>query len=451
MTDRQAMEPFETRFAGRVRTYTDVATERRIDALAISRSAMTPGRATGWSLRRLGAGGFGRRIAGDRWAVVVMAVALIGVVSIAVIGRRSDSGIGSQPTPAPSSTPGPATSTGGAIPDVLRHSWQRPLPTVPGQVLWPTAFLSLVSEQLEFGPEPGAGASRSAIALADSDMVAVTATVETIGCAIGDVGLYRWLLEGKDTVMNLTAVGPDACSAREEALAGQWVRSDLPPPVDPEATLSPGTHQTSNFNPFGDPPQSGRLSYTVAEGWKVKQDEAAVFVMDHFLEAAQGQTPTATFLALFVQPRMAAELEDGAPCGPSGYAPGVGSAVNDLVAAIRARPGVVATAPTAVTIGGYDGQMLDLRLAASWTRGCMEAGGPIVGVTILQQAGSGMGPLVGIGPDHPARLILLDITQGRTMAIVIFDLEPTQPAQFEAHVAEVMPIIESFEFHPPTP
>jgi hypothetical protein len=109
MTNRQAMEPFETRFGGRVRAYTDVATLRPIDALSISRSAMTPGRATGWSLRRLGAGGFGRRIAGDRWAVVVMAVALIGVVSIAVVGRLSDSGIGTQPTPAPSSPPGPAT------------------------------------------------------------------------------------------------------------------------------------------------------------------------------------------------------------------------------------------------------------------------------------------------------------------------------------------------------
>jgi hypothetical protein len=451
MTERRAMEPFETRFAGRVRAYTDLATERRIDALAISRGAMSSTRVTGWSQRRLGGGLLGRRITGDRWAVAFMAVVLIAVVGIAVLAPRSDSGIGSQQTPGISSTPGAAASSGAAIPDVLRHSWQRPLPTVPDQVLWPTAFLSLMSGQLEFGPEPGPGASRSAIATADLDIIAVTATVETIGCAVGDVGLYRWSMAGKDTVMTLTAIRPDACAAREEALAGDWVRSDLPPPADPEATLPPGTHQTSSFNPFGDPPQSGRLSYTVAEGWKVKQDEAAVFVLHHLAEAVQGQTSTDTFLALYVQPRMAAELADGAACGPSGDAPGVGSGLDDLVAAIRARPGVVSTGPTAVTIGGYEGQLLDLQLAASWTGACAAPEGPVVGVPILHQAGSGTGPTVGLGRDHPVRLILLDLTHGRTMAVAIFEIEPSQPSVFEAHVAEVMPIVESFEFHPPTP
>jgi hypothetical protein len=443
MTERRATEPFEAQFAGRVRSYTDAATARRIDALGVARSAMASQRAGGWSAARLGAGVLSRRFAGDRWAVAFMAV-LIGVVGVALVGRRSDPGIASQPTP--------SASTSGVIPDALRHAWQRPLPTVPEQVLWPTAFLSLVSGQLEFGPEPGAGASRSAIAVADSDMVAVTATVETIGCAIGDVGIYRWSLTGKDTYMTLTAVGPDACAAREEALSGDWVRSDLPPPADPEATLPPGAHQTSSFNPFGDPPQSGRLSYTVAEGWQVKQDEAAVFVLHHLADAAQGQTSADTFLALFVQPRMSAVPKDGAACDrPIGEAPGVGAGVGDLVAAIVARPGVVSTAPIPVKVGGYDGQLLDLQLAASWTGGCITPEGPIGGLPIINQAGSGTGPAVGVGPDHPVRLILLDLTKGRTMAVVIFEPEPIQPSPFEAHAAEVMPIIESFEFDPLTP
>jgi hypothetical protein len=442
MTERQAMDPFETRFADRVRTYTDIATERRVDALAISRRAIASGRTTGWSPRRLGGGLLGRRAGGDRWAVAFMAV-LIGVVGLAVLGRRPDSGIGSQSTP--------ATSTGGAIPDVLHHSWQRPLTTLPGQVSYPTAFLSLVSGQLEFGPEPGAGASTASIKAADVDILEVTATAGTIGCALGDVGIYRYVLEGKDTVMTLTAIGTDACAAREEALAGPWVRSDLPPPVNPEATLPPGMHQTTSFDPFGDSAQSGRLSFTVTEGWKVKEDEPAVFLLHHLPDAVPGQTSTDTFLSLFVQPRMAAELEDGAACGPSGDAPGVGAGIDDLVAAIVARPGVVLTNPTAVTIAGYDGQLLDLRLAASWTKGCAAPDGPVVGVSILHQAGSGAGPGVGLGPDHPVRLILLDLTEGRTLAIAIFEVEPSQPSVFEAHVAEVMPIIESFEFHPPTP
>jgi len=442
MTERQAMEPFETQFADRARSYTDVAAGRQIDALGVARSAMASQRA-GWSAGRLGGGLIGRRIGGDRSVVALTAVLLIGVVGIAVLGRRSDSGIASQPSP--------SASTGGAIPDVLRHAWQRPLTMLPGQPSYPTAFLSLVSGQLEFGPEPGAGASRASIRAADVDIAEVTATAETRACAVGDVGLYRWSLEGKDTVMNLTAIGPDACAAREEALAGPWVRADLPPPVDPEAPLRPGTYQTSSFNPFGAPAQPGRLSYTVAEGWKVKEDEPGVFVLHHLPEADQGQTSTDTFLALFVQPRVAAELADGAPCGPSGDAPGVGAGIADLVAAIKARPGVVTTASTALTMGRYEGQLLDLRLAASWTRGCVAPEGPVVGVPIVHQAGSGNGPGVGLGPNQSVRLILLDLTGGRTMAVVIFGIDPSQASPFEAHVAEAMPIIESLEFHPPTP
>jgi hypothetical protein len=444
------MEPFETRLAGRVRAYTDPATKRRIDALAISRSAMASGRPTGWSRRRLGLGLPGQRIAGDRWAVALIAVLLIGVVSIAIIGGRSDSGPGSQATPATSSTPGPATSTG-AIPDVLRHAWQRPLPTVPDQVLWPTAFLSLVSEQLEFGPEPGPAASRSEIGRADVDLLAVTATVETIGCGVGDVGLYRWTLEGKDTVMNLTAVGPDACAAREEALAGQWVRSDLPVHGDEGVPLRPGTYQTSSFDPFGDQSLTGQLSYTVPEGWKVKDDGPGIFLLHHLPGVPQGPPATDSFVLVLARPRLAADFKEGAQCGPAGDAPGVGAGIDDLVAAIRARPGVVSTTPGAVTIAGYAGKVLDLALAPSWTGGCLTPDGPVVGASLLHEAGPDTGPGFGLGPDHPVRLILLDLTGGRTMAVAIFDIEPSRQAEFEAHLAQVMPIVESFELHPPTP
>jgi hypothetical protein len=251
--------------------------------------------------------------------------------------------------------------------------------------------------------------------------------------------------------MNLTAVGPDACAAREEALAGQWVRSDLPPPADPDAPLPPGTHQTSSFDAFSDPARPSRLSFAVPEGWKVKVDDPFVFVLHHPYTTAQSQPAIDTFLAVFVQPRMAAEFADGATCGPTGDAPGVGADVDALVAEITARQGVVSTVPAAVTIGGYEGKLLDLRLAASWTRGCVAPEGPVIGIPIIHQAGSEPGPTVGLGPDQPARLILLDLTGGRTIAIVVFDLGPVQTNQFDADVADAMPIVESFDLHTPTP
>jgi hypothetical protein len=431
MTERRAMEPLETQVADRVRRYADVATNRRIDALAVARTAMSSQRATGWSLGRLGAGLRGRRSAGLGWATALVAVVLIGIVA-ATVQRR------------------PTDTVGGPIPDVIRHSWQRPLP-VDGPDPWGSGFLSLASGQLEYGWEPGAGASSAAIVATGADTLAVTASAQTIGCVIGDVGVYRWLVEGKGTVLTLTPIGSDACAARQAALTGPWVRSDLPPPADPEATLPPGTYLTSGFDPFGDPARSSRLAYTVPEGWKVKVDDPTVFVLHYLPDAAPGQPPTDSFLALFVQPRMAAEHEDGATCAVSGDAPGVGAGIDDLVAAISARAGVVSTPPATVTIGGHEGRMLDLQIAPSWTKGCRAPEGPVVGVPIVHQAGSATGPEVGLAPDQPVRLILLDLADGRTMAVAIFSLGPAQRSEFEERMAEVMPVIESFEFRAPAP
>ncbi len=438
MTERRAMEEFEARFGDRVRAYTDPATERRIDALAISRTAMSSRRATGWSRHRLGGGWLGRPIAGVPLAVALGTVVVIGVVGVGILGR-----------PSISPTASPAASAGGPIPVVLRHSWQRPQPVAPGPDPWGTGFLSLASGPMDFGREPGAAASRSAITAAGLDTLVVTATAETKGCAIGDIGTYRWSVAGKGTVLTLTAIGADACPAREQALAGPWVRSDLPLPAGGGVTLPPGRHETSAFDPFDRPRVSGQLSYTVPDGWTVEDDQPTTIVLHHFHDASPGRPATDSFIGLFTQPRMAADFASGAICGPFSEAPGVGRGVGDLVAAIRARPGVVSTPPAAVTIGGYEGQMLDLHLAPAWIGGCRAPEGPIVGMPILLEAGSG--PSVGISPAHPLRVILLDLTGGRTMAVAIYGVEPSQASSFDAQVAEAMPIIESFAFHPPGP
>jgi hypothetical protein len=452
MTEPGSMEPFERRFADHVRAYTDVATARRIDALRVSRTAMSSGRATGLSEGRLDAGLLDRRIADARWAAALVAVVLISIVGVAILGRLSGSGIGPQPTPATSSTPTPATSPGGPIPDVLLHSWQRPMAVTPGLDRWGSGFLGLTSGFLDFGPEPGAAASRSVVTAAGLDTLVVTATVETRGCTIGDIGAYRWSMEGKGTVMTLTAISADDCAAREEALAGQWVRSDLPLPGNGGTELPPGTYLTSAFDPFDKPGMSGQLSYTVPSGWVTFEDEPAVsFTLDHRSNASASQPSTHLVILLITQPRMAADFENGAPCGSFGDAPGVGLRVDEIVAAIQARAGVVSNAPAAVTIGGYEGQMLDLHLAPSWTGGCLAPEGAVVGVPILHGDGPGTGPLVGIGPDHPLRLILLDLAGGRTMCVAIFNIEPSQASPFEEQVAAVMPIIKSFQFHAPTP
>ena len=445
MTEPQDLVPFETRFASRVRAYTDPAIERRVDALAISRKAMSSRAATGWSLRRPGAGSLGQRLAGGRWAVAVVAVLLIGVVGVAVGGRLFEFRIATPPTP------NPTTSPSGSIPDVLRHAWQRPMLIAPGPDVYGGGTLVIAAEDLNVGRTPAA-ATRSAISANGLDTVVVTATAATQGCAARDAGAYHWLVEGKGTVLTLTAIAADACAARQEALAGPWVRADLPVNPPDGTPQQPGTYLTSRFDPLDTPGVSGQLSYTVPDGWKVKEDEPNTFLLHHLPDAAASSAAsTDTFLSLFADPRLAADIEEGAPCGPFGEVPGVGHGVDDLVAAITARPGVVSSPPTSVSIDGYEGMMLDLSLDPSWTRSCQAPEGPVVGMPILIGAGSDPAPLVGLAPDHPARLILLDLTGGRTMSITIFGIEPTSAAAFGEHVAEAMPVIQSFELQPVIP
>jgi len=453
MTEQGDMERFETRLAVHIRAYTDLATERRIDSLAISRTAISSPRPGGQWQRRLGAGLVGRRIAGVRWAVALVAVVLIGVVGVAVLQRTSNFGFGPGPTPVISPTSSPAASAGGPVPTDLRHSWERPYAVTPDLDQWRTGFLRMATDLMDFGPEPGAGASKSAIAASGADALVATASAETRGCAIGDTGRYRWSLEGKGTVLTLTAISPDACAAREEALAGLWVRSDLPtPPAPPDGVpMEPGTYVTSALDLFGAPEVSGQLSYTVPDRWKVKEDRAGTFLLHHLPDDSASPPSTDSFIHVFTQPRIVADYAEGATCGDHREVPGVGRRVDDIVAAIIARPGLVSTPPSAVTIGGYHGQMVDLQLAPSWTGGCQAPDGPIVAMPILDGTEFEMGAGAGLGLNGSFRLILLDLTGGRTMAVAVFDAGPSQPSQLDEQVAGAMPVIESFEFHPPTP
>jgi hypothetical protein len=182
----------------------------------------------------------------------------------------------------------------------------------------------------------------------------------------------------------------------------------------------------------------------------VKEDASTSFVLHHLPDASPGQPSIDTFIFMIAQPRLAAVFEDGAVCGPFTEAVGVGTGVDDIVAALRARPGVIATPPAAVTVGGYEGTLMDLRLDPAWTEGCTAPDGPVVGIPILRGPG-GSGPTLGLTANAPVRMILVDVGGGRTMAIVVACAEPSTLALFDEQVAAAMPIIESLGLRPPTP
>jgi hypothetical protein len=83
---------------------------------------------------------------------------------------------------------------------------------------------------------------------------------------------------------------------------------------------------------------------------------------------------------------------------------------------------MISTPPADVTIGGFDGQMLDGHLAPSWTGGCHGPGGPFVGTPILVGAS---GFTVDIRQYYPLRLNLLDLGDERTMSVAISNVDPS--------------------------
>jgi hypothetical protein len=449
MTDRRATEPFDARVADLIGAYTDVAAARRIDPVALARLAMSAGPDTRWWQRRMGDGLRGRPIAGDRWVAAAVAAILVAVVALAVQGRLSASRVGQSSTPASALTSGAPTSVGSAIPDALRHAWQRPFPVAPGPDVYGSGFLTLTGETASFGLEPGAGASQATITAAGPDTFLVTATAESPGCQPGEVATYRWVMEGSGTVLTLTPLVADACPAREALLAGPWVRADLPRP-GVGSTLAPGTHTTSAFDPFADPARTGRLGYVVPAGWELVEDDPEALVLHSRPDDGPGLPSRDLFLSVLADPAMAAEFQAGADCNSIVDAPGVGHGRDELLAAIQARPGLVSTPPTEVTVGTLTGLMLDVRMAPSWTGGCVSPAGAVVGASILHGAGT-LGPVVGVSAGAPVRLILVDLGGGHTVAIVMFGTSPSPSASFEAQVALGMPVVSSLDLRPSTP
>lgn len=337
--------------------------------------------------------------------------------------------------------PGRSRPISKAIPEALQYIW------LPGNA--PPAFTHHAGLDLanavtiwDVGGDLSGGTALGAVASGGPDTLDITSTFDGI-CSSGDVGSYRWSLSRDDTILTLTLIADD-CAARAAVLPGVRLRSECDEYGCPGLTA--GTHETAFFDPFGRPGAYGQLSFTVPDGYEVNHEWYEQFN----LLPSDRSSPA---IVLYAQPRMSSDFEviDGACV--SHDAPGVGRSVAEIVAAIRARPNLITSPPKAITIGGYDGQMLDVALDPSWTNACPEAPGAPV-AAVLRYAGAERGVEASIGPaaGGPFRLILLDLTGGRTMAIVIFAVdEAAAIPPLDDLAAQAMPIIESIDLHPPTP
>ena len=280
-------------------------------------------------------------------------------------------------------------------------------------------------------------------------MRVATSSTPGVGCAAGDLGTYTWSISPDGLGLTLTPTN-DACAVRAAAFAGTWTRSECRDVNDTCLGAVPAGTYSSTFldvrsasadvHPWG---AYGQLRYTVPAGWANQSDYPSDYTFMPAAEysgAAGDPNGTASHgIYLFAWP---AALADTATCANQ-VAPGIGHTPAALAASVASRPGVVATKPTPITVGGYSGLMLDIHLAPSWTRTCPGVTLPSAAL-LVNDGGSPSASNWGIGGTEQQRLILVDIGGGRTVAINVDD--NSTPSRFAELVAQAMPIIATFQF-----
>lgn len=127
--------------------------------------------------------------------------------------------------------------------------------------------------------------------------------------------------------------------------------------------LAAGTYRSATFRP--------PITYTVPAGWTNGIDLPRNFLL------ARVTDPVEDFYggnAINAMPNVVAAAQN---CEEDGE-PGVGRTAADLSRWIDGLPGVQASPSRPVTVGGWSGFVLDVQLAAGWTKTCPIAEEPMV-------------------------------------------------------------------------
>ena len=131
------------------------------------------------------------------------------------------------------------------------------------------------------------------------------------------------------------------------------------------------------------------------------------------------------------------------PACPEEPASGVGHTAADLVTAFSTNPGVVATAPRPVSIGGLDGQVIDIGLAPSWKAACpFTDGAPSVPLFLDDNVADEPAFWGVTGPER-LRLMVLDDRHSSNVVVMI---DSTSGTTLDALEATAKPVLDTFRF-----
>lgn len=184
--------------------------------------------------------------------------------------------------------------------------------------------------------------------------------------------------------------------------------------------LSPGDHASRSFVPtFG---------YTVPSGWRNDADLPGYFYLRP-VGFDQG--------GIYLFRDIAIASQD--PACPMVAADDIGRTAKDIVDWIAAAPGLAASRPEAVEVGGLDGWTTEVSLASDWTTACPFADG----IPSHPLFVTGDGIYWAIAGSERLRLTIADLAAGGTVTV---DVDAFFGADYPALATAAAPIVRSIEF-----
>ena len=363
----------------------------------------------------------------------------VGAVGFTALNGPSD-GVppGSSPTPSPSS---PAASQAGVLLDlgpreIRDYVWlAEPHGAEELGVEVELAALFFRGDRLGFDTGLN-GILQSEMRIGGPNELVLTSVENPGGCAVGDIGRYRWTLSPGGTKLLLDHI-QDECSSRAAVLPGEWLRVACP--NDDNwclGPLEPGAYASQFFDPFVIPtdfrPRFGALTYEVANSaWENVQDWALAY------QLRPVGSPDDAGIYLFGDVLVVSEAD---PCAQTPE-PTISRTADEIVEWLSRATGVAATSPEPVTVGGLAGWRLDLAMAPDWTGTCSWSDGALAR-PLFTDADPGDGFHWGLESDTRMRIWLLALPDGRALLVDVAGDAST----YAAIVDEATAIVESFEF-----
>lgn len=224
------------------------------------------------------------------------------------------------------------------------------------------------------------------------------------------------MIRGIAPLLIVLAVAVAACGGAAPPAGPQQTASGPAP-----SALPAGTYTSTAFQP--------PVTFTVPDGWEKVADTAPYLQLRPLGSDVAG-------IHLF---RDAVAASQDAAC-PAEAEPGVGRTSTELVAWLRARPGLVVSTPAMATVGGLRGLSVDVAIKGDWTESCPFANGAPT-VPLIWGGSAGYRWII-VGNER-LRMYVLDLPDGGT---VIVDVDAFEGSLIDALIERAVPIIRSFQF-----